>query len=406
MTKRSVLISGASIAGPALAYWLTRHGLDVVVVERAAELRTGGQTVDVRGAGRKVIQQMGLEDQVRARSTHEDGIAFVDEQNRTRAAIAATAFGGEGPVAELEILRGELARLLVERTQGDAEYRFGDRIAGVVDDGAKVHVRFLHGADQTFDLVIAADGINSRTRNLVFADEVKIRSFGLYTGYFTIPRAASDGNWARWCNAPGSRTIMLRPDNLGTTRASMSFQGAPQGYEKLDPAGQKEILRREFAGFGWEAPRVLAAMESCPDFYFEAIGQVKMPRWSKGRVALVGDAGYCASPISGMGTSLALVGAYVLAGELMRHDDHLQAFAAYEAILRPYVAQAQGVPSFAPRLASPRSRAGIAVGYTVLRFATATLVKRLLGKLLTPGADAIELPDYPSAPVTASVPAG
>ncbi|WP_235686104.1 FAD-dependent monooxygenase [Corallococcus silvisoli] len=296
MSRRTVLVTGASVAGPTLAYWLRRYGMDVVVVERAPELRTGGQTVDVRGAGRTVAQRMGLEDAIRACSTNEEGIAFVDANNRTRAAFDAKAFGGEGLIAELEILRGELARLLVERTRDDAEYIFGDCVTGLEDDGERVRVTFQRGAPRTFDLVIAAEGIGSRTRKLVFGDEVTFRAFDLHTAYFTIPRAPSDGQQARWFNAPGSRNVTLRPDNLGTTRALLSFQEPPQGYERLEPARQKALLKRTFAGLGWETPRVLAALDDSPDFYFEAIGQVKMPRWSKGRVALVGDAAYCASP--------------------------------------------------------------------------------------------------------------
>jgi 2-polyprenyl-6-methoxyphenol hydroxylase-like FAD-dependent oxidoreductase len=228
----------------------------------------------------------------------------------------------------------------------------------------------------------------------VFGDEARIRPMGLYTAYFTIPREPSDDTWARWYNAPGCRSMLLRPDNLGTIRAGLSFLSPPCGYERLGQDEQKDVLRRVFADAGWQVPRALAGLAETKDFYFEAIGQVRMPRWSRGRVALVGDAAYCASPISGMGTSLALVGAYILAGELSRHAGHAEAFAAYERLMRPYVARAQNIPSIAPRLASPKTRAGITLGHTVLRLATAPGVRRVLGRLLTPPSDAIALPDY------------
>ncbi len=398
MRKRRILVTGASIAGPTLAYWLARQGMNATVVERAPEFRDGGQTVDVRGAGRVVVQRMGLEDAVRARTTHENGIAFVDEHNRTKAAIGVDAFGGEGPIAELEILRGEFGRVLIGHSRDTVAYRFGDSIKALEDEGQEVRVHFAHGGEQTFDLVIAAEGVGSHTRKLVFGDEVKRRSFDLYTAYFTIPRAEGDGQQMRWFNVPEGRCVCLRPDNLGTTRALLSFQEPPSGYEKLSPAEQKALLKKKFAGIGWETPRVLAALEQTPDLYLEAIGQVKIARWSKGRIALVGDAAYCASPISGMGTSLGLCGAYVLAGELGRHEDHRQAFAAYEKIMRPYVDQAQSVPKFAPRLASPRTRLGIAIGHAVLRMATAPGFKTVLGKFLSPKADAIDLPDYGHVP--------
>ncbi|WP_392887694.1 FAD-dependent monooxygenase [Pseudomonas migulae] len=394
MKPPKVLVTGASIAGPALAYWLSRQGMDVAVVERAPAFRDGGQTIDVRGAGRVVVQRMGLEGLIQANTTHEQGIAFVDQANQTKAFIGVNAFDGDGPIAELEILRGELARLLIQHSQDRVTYRFGDSIETIEDDGEQVHVRFEQGAEQVYDLVIVAEGIGSTTRNQVFGDEVQRRPLDLYTAYFTVPRQPSDGQVMRWYNIPGGRCICLRPDNLGTTRAFLSFQQAPSGYEKLTQAEQVSLLKQLFADAGWEAPRVLAALEDVTDLYLDAVGQVRMARWSKGRIALVGDAAYCASPISGMGTSLGLCGAYVLAGELSRHADHTQAFAAYEKRMRPYVAQAQSVPKFAPRLASPHSRLGIALGHAVLRMATAPGLKTLFGKILSPKADAIELPSY------------
>lgn len=398
MKPQKILVTGASIAGPALAYWLSRQGMDVTVVERAPAFRDGGQTIDVRGAGREVVRRMGLEELIRANTTHEQGIAFVDRDNQTKAFIGVNAFDGDGPIAELEILRGELAKLLIQHSEDRVTYRFGDSIETIEDDGEQVHVRFEQGGEQVYDLVIVAEGIGSTTRNQVFGDEVKRRPLDLYTAYFTVPRQPSDGQVMRWHNLPGGRCVCLRPDNLGTTRAFLSFQQAPSGYEKLAQDEQKSLLKKLFADAGWETPRVLAALDDTTDLYLEAVGQVKMPRWSKGRIALLGDAAYCASPISGMGTSLGLCGAYVLAGELGRHADHRQAFAAYETLMRPFVAQAQSVPKFAPRLASPHSRLGIALGHAVLRMASAPGLKTLFGKILSPKADAIVLPDYDESP--------
>ena len=394
MKQRKILITGASVAGPTLAFWLARQGMQVTVVERAPEFRDGGQTIDVRGAGKIVAQRMGLESAIRAQTTHEDSIKFVDEHNRTKAEVGVGAYDGNGPIAELEILRGELAKLLIDQSRNAVEYRFGDSIAALEEQPDGVKVRFEQGSEDFFDLVIAAEGVGSHTRKMVFGDEVKRRSFDLYTAYFTIPRGPGDANHMRWFNAPGGLCVCLRPDNLGTTRALLSFQEPPSGYEKLPPAEQKTLLKEKFQGIGWETPRILAALDDTPDLYFDQISQVKMARWSKGRIALVGDAAYCASPISGMGTSLGMCGAYILAGELGRHASHTEAFAAYEKIMRPYVDEAQAVPKFAPRLASPHSRAGIAFGHAVLRMANAPLFKPLLAKFLAPKANAIALPDY------------
>jgi 2-polyprenyl-6-methoxyphenol hydroxylase-like FAD-dependent oxidoreductase len=392
--KRDVLVTGASIAGTTLAYWLSRFGMNVTVVERAPAFREGGQNIDIRGAGRTVVQRMGLLEAVRARTTGEEAIAFVDEENRVRAKIEAAQFGDNGPTAELEILRGELARLLLEHSRGDAEYVFGDRIAGLDDQGDAVEVKFERGGSRRFDIVIAAEGIGSSTRALVFGGAFRRVPLDLYMAYFTIARAQGDGKVARWFNAPGGRGVFLRPDNVGTTRALLTLQQAPAGYEDLPVEAQKAMLKERFADAGWETPRALAALDDAKDFYFEAIGQVKMDRWSKGRVALVGDAAHCASPISGMGTSLALVGAYVLSGELARHDHPAVAFAAYERIMRPYVEQAQDVPRLGPRIAQPQTRAGIALQQAALSLTTKPPFTWIARKLFSPPADKIDLPDY------------
>ncbi|MCB5908338.1 FAD-dependent monooxygenase [Streptomyces pinistramenti] len=394
MSHRTALIAGAGIAGPALAYWLHRHDMPATVVERAPGLRAGGQTVDLRGAGRAVARRMGLEAAVRAASTGEAGIRFVDGRGRTRAALPADAFGGQGPVTELEILRGELCRLLHEATREHTAYVFGDEITHLRDDGDRVHVTFRHAADRAFDLLIAADGAGSRTRDLVFGDTTRTRHLGLCTAYLTIPREPRDGRWARWHNATRGRTVTLRPDNQGTTRAHLSFLSPDHGYERLEPAAQVRLLRRVFADVGGEAPRVLAALDSAPDLYVESVAQVLMPRWSHGRVGVLGDAAHCASPLSGMGTSLAFTGAYVLAGELARHAHHRDAFAAYESALRPYVERAQKLPPGVPRIATPRTRAGIRTLNTVLRAAGHPRVSRALGRFLVPPADTFPLPAY------------
>lgn len=388
------MISGASIAGPTLAFWLRRYGLRPVVIERAEALRLGGQNVDVRGAARVVARRMGIEDDIRAATTGEQGLRFVDARGRTRAEFPAGTSSSDGFTAELEILRGDLARILYDRTRDGTEYIFGDHITGLDEAGDRVTVSFARGESRDFDLVIAADGVRSTTRALVFGDEPQLRELGLYMAYFTIPRASTDDAWWRWYNAPGGRTINLRPDNVGTTRVMLSFMFEPRGYDRLGPDEQRQVLRRVYRDAGWEAPRVLAALDDAADMYFESIGQVRAPRWSRGRVALVGDAGYCASPISGMGTSLALTGAYVLAGELARHQDHREAFASYERVLRPYVAKAQKLPPGAPRLAHPRTRAGIAVFNAALRLAARAQASGVGSKILASPADQLEVPDY------------
>ncbi|MFD7062179.1 FAD-dependent monooxygenase [Streptomyces sp. NPDC059906] len=394
MTHRNVLIAGAGIAGPALAHWLGRHGMQATLVERASAPREGGQTVDLRGAGRDVARKMGLERTLRAHATREEGIRFVNAANRIKAAFASGAFSGQGPIADLEILRADLSRILNEDTHPHTEYLFGDEITQLSDTGKRVDVTFRNGPDRVFDLVVAADGARSRTRDLTFGDITDIRPVGLTTAYFTIPRQPSDGSWARWHNTTQGRTATLRPDNQGTTRACLSYLSPPRGDERLAPDEQKQLLRRLFAGAGWEIPRILTAMDTADDFFLDSATQIRMPAWSRGRIAVIGDAAYCASPLSGMGTSLALVGAYILAGELAHHAHHSNAFARYEHLLRPYVTRAQQLPRGVPRIAFPRTRVGIQTLNTVLRAASRPHIAKALNRFLVPPADTFKLPPY------------
>ncbi len=394
---RKVLVTGASVAGPALAVWLARAGDDVTVLERSPAFRDGGQNVDVRGAGRTVLARMGLERAVKEHGTGETGIRFVDGDDRSVAVFEQDAFGADGPTAELEILRGDLARILVEagRAEG-AAYRFGDHVAGFTQDGAGVEVDFAHGPPARYDLVVAAEGIGSSTRRRLLGEAGR-RPIGLYMAYFTIPKGAGDGPMARWFAAPGGRSVFLRPDRYGTTRATLVSRQAPCGYEDLPPDGQRAAFRALFADAGWETPRVLEGMDSAPDFYLETVGQVRVARWSEGRVGLVGDAAWATGPITGMGTSLGLIGAYVLAGELGRTADPAAALAAYEAVMRPIAEKGQDYPRIGPRLLQPSTRFGIAVQHLVLGIAASKSVRRLTSRLFGGAEDGPDLPDYGTA---------
>jgi len=400
MTDRpSILISGASIAGPALAFWLDRYGWDCTIVERAPAFRTGGQNIDIRGAARQVLRRAGLEDAVRAANTGEIGTRFLGDGGKVVAEFPVKKSDTEGATAELEILRGDLSQILVDRCEGRAEIIYGDHITALEETDDDVLVTFDSGAERQFDLVVAADGMRSSTRRLVFGTQVAVRSIGMELTYLTIPRTAADTPWWNWYNEPGGLAVTLRPDPHGTTRAVLSsviYDGfaSADGSDRRSADEQKAHLRTQFAGVGWEAQRVLDALDDADDMYFETIGQVKAERWSKGRVALTGDAAWCASPVSGMGTSLSIVGAYVLAGELAAHVDHRDAFAGYERIMRPYVDQAQQLPPGVPRIANPKTRAGLAALHLALRLGSTPLVGAVGSRLFTPPADKIDLPNY------------
>lgn len=397
--KLRVLVSGASIAGNTAAWWLGRLGNDVTVVERAPRFRDGGQNIDVRGVGREVLRRMGLDESALANGTGEEGTAWVDEEGNVVAEMVTDELGRDGPTAELEILRGDLAHLLFEPAREHAEYRFGETIEEVHDRLDDVQVVFSSGRTETFDLLVIAEGVGSATRELVFPDENDPRFMDLTMAYFTIPRTADDDRKWRWYNAPEGRSISLRPDNHGTTRANLTIQQPPGGEQEWSEDLQKVYMRDRFADAGWEAPRVLAGMEETRDFYFDVLRQVRMPSWSKGRVVLTGDAAWCATPLAGIGTTLAIVGGYVLAGELHRHDDLGDALAAYEAALRPTVEEGQGVPKFGPKMMNPQSRLGIHLLHGVLNIATKPTIRGIASKLFAREPKAPNLSPYPTVAV-------
>ncbi|GAA4919022.1 2-polyprenyl-6-methoxyphenol hydroxylase-like FAD-dependent oxidoreductase [Actinomycetospora succinea] len=394
--SRHALISGASIAGPALAHQLAERGWRTTVVERASRLRDEGQNIDVRGAGREVLRRMDLEDAALAAGTGEVGLRFVDDDGAAVAEFPAGEGDTAGGTAEMEILRGELSRLVYERTRERTDYRFGEQIADVTDHGDGVTARLTGGEEIDADLLVVAEGTRSRTRELVLPG-AEVTELGLQVAYLTIPRTEDDDRWWRWHSAPGSRSTSLRPDNRGTTRAMLAFLSDVRGLGELDRDAQLTVLRRTYADVGWQAPRVLAALDHA-SLYFDDVAQIRLPRWSTGRAVVLGDAAWATGPF-GTGTTLALVGAYILAGELGGDGDVHAALARYEERMRPFVAQAQDVKPAALRAMNPRSGAGLAVQRKVLGLAgsLSSVFGGLVEKFASPPAEGIELPDYHSA---------
>lgn len=364
----NVLVSGASIAGPAVAFWLNRAGHQVTLVERAKKLRGAGQNIDVRGPAREVLRRMDLEDVALQQKTGELGIRFVDECDAVLAEFPAGRDDSAGATAELEVLRGALARILVQAGRSHVAYEFGDHIEQVAQRGDAVDVTFAGGSPREFDLLVIAEGAQSPTRRMVFG-QVPLRRLGLYTAYGSIERHDEDDQWWTWFNAVGGRSITLRPDNVGTTRVALSFLSRQLDYQDLPAAEQREVLRHKYSGVGWKAPRILDALATGEELYVDDLTQVRAPNWVRGRIVLLGDAAWCATPISGMGTSLALTGAYLLAGELSCAPTIAAGLRAFEARMRPVVNQAQRLPPGTPRLAHPKSRAGLTALQTALRVA-------------------------------------
>ena len=344
MKTRTILISGSGIAGPALAYWLNRYGYSPTIVERAPEPRYGGYKIDIRGAAVDVVAHMGILPDIRGAATGVRGASYVDAGGKRVADMDGDLFGGRES-GDAEIMRGDLTGILYEATRHNVEYIFEDSIAAISQEGEGVRVAFQYGEPRTFDLVIGADGLHSNVRSLAFGDESRFLSdLGYYVSIFTFPNYLKLDRWELVHAAPGRTVNVYSTRSYSDARALFMFASTPMRFARRDVKQHKQLLAEAFEGVGWEAPRLLDAMWKAQDFYFDSLSQVHMERWSNGRVGLVGDAAYAASPASGQGTSLALVGAYVLAGELAAAGgDHRTAFARYEAEMRGFVEQNQAL---------------------------------------------------------------
>ncbi|MEV6245703.1 FAD-dependent monooxygenase [Streptomyces sp. NPDC051742] len=410
---KTVLISGASIAGPALALWLHRYGFTATVVERAPGLRTGGYKVDIRGTAIEVCRRMGVLDEIRANSTGMRGGSYVDDKGRTIGELPADIFGGRVEEDD-EIMRGELARILHDRTRDDVEYLFDDSIAELAEyteDGGGVTVTFESGTVRRFDLVVGADGLHSNTRRLALGPEERYkRHLGAYVSIFTAPNHLGLDRWETYHALPGKLVSVYSSAGESDAKNLFVFSSPEElPYHHRDTAAQKRLLADTFDGDGWEIPRLLGHAADADDFYFDSISLVEMDRWSRGRVVLLGDAAHCSSPASGQGTGLALTGAYVLAGELARAGgDHTVAFARYEAHMRPGVERNQRMAESFVKEMTVDSKWKIALRMFMVRTLPRTPWKNLIARKIRDeiqaAANAVELTDPPVPAAGAPIP--
>jgi 2-polyprenyl-6-methoxyphenol hydroxylase-like FAD-dependent oxidoreductase len=384
----NILINGSGIAGPVTAYWLHRFmpTCQITILERAPEPRLGGQAVDLRSSCLPIVKKMGVLEKVKEKTTTEVGMQFVYRDGQRRATFEATGEEErQSATSEYEILRGDMARIVYELTKNNPQitYIFDEMAIEVQQDESKdgkALVTFKNGKlpPTEFDIVIGADGQMSRTRRMVFGhgpnNDDYLYRLGQYSALFTMPRDPTDTQYAQWYNASRGRLFLLRPDQYGTTRAYLAVTDANLSrFDELDKLlkkgtreEQQAWFEKEFEGAGWQTERCIREMKKADDFYMQQIAQVKMDTWHKGRVALVGDAAYCPSPISGVGTGAAIVGAYVLAGEISRNQEDIPtALANYERVAREYVDKAQKLIPGAPQIANPQTEWGIKIFNTV-----------------------------------------
>ncbi|MGW6460012.1 FAD-dependent monooxygenase [Streptomyces sp. NPDC055078] len=342
--KRTVLISGASIAGPALAFWLNRCGYAVTVVEKAGTLRSGGYPIDLRGTALDVVRRMGI--LPRLQDAHIDlrRLTFLDPDGGEVASLHPHNVTGGVAGRDLEVRRGDLTDALHAAVRDDVEFLFNDSIDTLDQSGDGVDVTFRGGGRRTYDLVFGADGLHSHTREMLFGPE---EQFHRYLGYcfavFTMPNTFGLSHETVMWNAPGRAAALYAVGDKDEVHAFLNFaQPGPPFGAFPDPGAQRDLVASVFADAGWEVPGMLAALRDVDDLFFDAVGQIRMPRWSDGRVALVGDAAWAPSFLTGQGTSLALVGAYMLAASLAGRD-HTEGFAAYERGTRGFVTVNQGL---------------------------------------------------------------
>jgi len=387
-----VLVSGGGVAGATTAWWLRHHGMNPVIVEAAPTRRPGGQAVDVRGPALTVAERMGIAGALRAARTDMRGMSIVDEDgSELTRTTDLTLTGGPVDGPDVEVLRDDLTGILLDALDG-VEVVHGDRVVALDPAaGRRVTVRLAHGGTRHVDAVVGADGQFSGVRRLAFGpdDDGRLVPLGQHLAVFTLPNTFGLDRWQVFLQRPDAMVGVYTARANREVRAVMGFSDADVVYDHRDLDAQRRLVSDAFAGGGWWIPELLEGMAVAEDFYLTPMTQVRMPVWSTttpGPVALVGDAGYCATAVSGQGTSLAMVGGYVLAGELARAaGDHPAAFAAYEARMRGFVAANQELALV--NAARVRELAGGGSGAT-------EAVESFDEHWVASAATAIDLPDY------------
>ncbi|MEE3753871.1 FAD-dependent monooxygenase [Mycobacterium intracellulare] len=395
-----ILISGASVAGPVLAYWLSRYGFDVTVVERAPALRkTGGHAVDLFRPAMEISAKMGVLPRIESLATGTNRMALYREGRPRATEIDLTKIYAASSDRHVEIMRDDLSEIYYDAARDDVEYLFGDSITAIEHDGT---VTFERSPARGFDVIVGADGLHSNVRRLTFGEEAGLTRFlGGYLSVLSAPKTLVEPGEMVGHVGVGRFAGIYTADHLDDARVVFLFRNKEGlDYDHRDVLRQKDLLRDAFAGMHDQVDGWLAEIERTPTFYFDSITQLRTDRWSRRRVTLVGDAGYCPGPAVGGSTSLAVLGAYVLAGELARADgDHLRAFAAYELQMREPVHRSRSFARGAAKGIIPGSRAGVwaLTRGAQLISAMPRSLSRSLAKLNTKGVrmhDSMPVPDY------------
>jgi 2-polyprenyl-6-methoxyphenol hydroxylase-like FAD-dependent oxidoreductase len=337
--RGNVLIIGASIAGPTLAFWLDRFGYDVTVVERASGPRKGGYAVDLRGPAMEVVLRMGIVPRLARSHVNVQKVTFLDQDGKPAGIIRPQAVSGGVVGRDVEVPRTELMETVLDAMGDGVEFIYNESVSALEQGDDTVHVTFASAKKRDFDLVFGADGVNSTTRRLTIdptAECLKYLGY-CYVGY-SIPNVFAVWNENVSWNIPGKAGVLFSTNDRSRANAFLEFLTDNPPYDRLrTDQDVRALFREKFAGYGWEIPRLLDLLDDADDLFYDATTYVDLQKWSQGRVGLVGDAAYGPSFFTGQGGSLAMVGAYVLAVELLKSDDHATAFANYEETMRPFV---------------------------------------------------------------------
>jgi 2-polyprenyl-6-methoxyphenol hydroxylase-like FAD-dependent oxidoreductase len=394
LKERHVLISGVGIAGPTLAYWLTAAGFRPTLVEHAPAFRSGGYVIDFWGLGYDVAERMGLAPGIEREGYKVRELRIVDDHGKRIAGFGVQVFRDLTAGRYVTLARSDLSRLLFERARGTTELMFGDEVTGLDDGPEGVTVAFKHAGERRFDLVIGADGLHSNIRRLAFGPDARFESeLGYAVAAFQACgyRPREDSTYVMY-NQPGRMVgrFALRNDRTLFLFVFADDSGMP--VSDLPLGEQKAMLQRMYAKGRWECPSILAELHRAQELYFDRVSQIRMDSWSHGRIGLVGDAAFCVSLTAGQGSALAMLAAYVLAGELTRAERHEEGFARYETQLRSYIAaKQQAGRRFAAALA-PRTRTGLFLRNQVIKAARLPGMARLaLGAGIL---DTLDLPAY------------
>lgn len=361
MDNKNILISGAGIAGTALTFWLKKFGFNPTIIEIAPKLREGGYAIDFMGAGYDVAVKMGIANELKKVDIDFSNLKLVDHNDQEKGRMNYQKIKKLMNGRAMTLLRSDLAKTVYASLGKDIEVIFSDTIETIKQNDKEVTVSFKNGNSRNFDLVIGADGLHSNVRKLIFGDENKFEKYlGYFTSSYTINNFSIGNNAFSMYNFPYKQVAIYSNKKNQTTTFFIFTSAKKTTYLHHDIENQKQILRHEFENGGWKCPQLLSALDSTTDFYFDSVSQIKMDKWSNGRVALVGDAGYCPSLLSGKGSTLAMVGAYILAGELKEaNGNYQQAFEQYEKLFKPFMAKKQKSAQSFARSFIPKSYFGI-----------------------------------------------